>query len=1286
MRITRNTFERLRNTDLDHSKIQPNQYVEAHNVEASGTGSYFALRNIRGTQEVQTIISSAASGTEVLGAFRVKFTIGGSQKSSIAIITLVSTTLKIWAYDCEGDALYELYEQTVGVDYAANDRVIDAVNFPENGTDIIYFTDNYHEIRQIKCEIPSPYSANFLTSYDLSLTKGGANGTISLTSVGTGGSLFSGTYQFAYRGVDPTSKRFTKWSTLTSPVHVYSDDNGFTTVHSGIGLPTDRKITLSIAPAFDELTHFDYVQLAVVENIFPTAPITASLLEITEISGSTLSFDYKANTRIGTTPLTDITIDLSQIQHVKTLNIKDNRLFAGNVQYTELDFDNGDPEITSGSITSQSSSDSGDSFSDDEFASRYVGHFRDEVYRFGIVYSDEKGNKSPVKPLDLSGVTGNAISSGLTDMKFPARSSSNSYTIFSSLGRTKSLGLQLNGLVNHPSWARSFEIVRVKRKKNILFQTPVIPMSSVYGLGALYNYPTEYTPVRQGEITVADAQPQTSGRVLVPKNLFWPEQRSVVKSPISGFVNSIYYNQGECYLAPSGNTEGYQFSMIFPSDTMYSENAYSFTGAEKLDVVDYALLRVNVINKNQSGKSPAVSTGDDINTSVSGNFYALEDGQYYFNSNFVAKSIDSDYRNIPIVDSETFDNFGESAAVGGNSVMDYDSLQTQSVDWGFKPTIQKCAVVKLGNFVADICNQAMAFANGGFNAYSAGAEIVTGGGLTYESVLTNRYVNEYSGYNANKYVNAIAIANVTLGLGDDRYGDINAYHEYISTGAKYTFSELEVEALESGDSVSVNITVFGGDCFVGPQLFKITDSSYSVVSQSGLAASSPNIDTQISKWGKVFIGNLGGTDSYVLRQPVAVESAAQFVQVVVESEYNAEVREADVAYGINSTASGIPIYNVDTKEAMRTPLTYRYNKNLNQQNDQKVFVPKPQFSFEQNYFGARIAYSDVKIYNTDTVGFDTFRVGNIYDLEEKNYNITKLALSGDDLIAVQERGILYLPIGSQLLEQSDAGTIAVRTGDVVGSPIVLDSERGSQHLRSVVETGGVIYLVDNLNKSVYAISGKQVQPISDLDNDSAFREMLNSRIAEKNLFGIYDPIKKEYWLVDNASHKCHIFSEKYQGWVGEYDFTADSKLFAGVATNQKLYLIGKNENLVVAEMYAGTVNQLFGEEVVPSVTVVCNPDEPVAKTFDNVLISATERLDTMDITVQREVEKGHQTVSGMDIDVPSVEGSYRIKTLRDADGARLRGLRALITIKFKAVQSAIREIATKYRLSSRVPF
>src|SRR5690606_25337791 len=101
---------------------------------------------------------------------------------------------------------------------------------------------------------------------------------------------------------------------------------------------------------------------------------------------------------------------------VKTLNVKDNRLIAGNVHYTDLEFDNGTPEIASGTIISDATT-GVDSFSDDEFASNRKGYWRGEVYRFGVVYTDEFGNKSPVIPLDLSGVTDNAISGSLTDLK-----------------------------------------------------------------------------------------------------------------------------------------------------------------------------------------------------------------------------------------------------------------------------------------------------------------------------------------------------------------------------------------------------------------------------------------------------------------------------------------------------------------------------------------------------------------------------------------------------------------------------------------------------------------------------------------------------------------------------------------------------------------------------------------------------------------------------------------------------------------------------------------------------
>jgi hypothetical protein len=1283
-RITRNTFERLRNTDADKSKLNPNQYIEAHNIEVSGEGSYFAVRNINGTTTVQAIIADVVAGVEVPGVKPARFLIGGEYYNCLVFFSYIIADLafKIWCYDIENDDVYELYEEAVDADFDTDDRVIDVINFPENGTDILYFTDNYHEPRQLKCEIPASYSANFLTKYDLSLLKKGANGTIFRTGVNPGGSLLSGTYQFTYRMVDPVNKKFTKWSTLTSPFHVYSASNSDDPVYSGIGLPTSRKIDLLITPSFEETDNFNYLQLAVLENISVVPAQTLSLLGIEEISGVNLTYAYKANTRIGTIPLTDITVDLAQIERVKTINVKDSRLFGGNVNYTALEFDNGDPEITSGSISRVTSG--RDCYSVDSFSCSNIGYFRGEVYRFGIVYSDEYGNKSPVKHLDLSGVTDNDITSGLTDMKFPSRSTDNLYTIFNASDQIRALGLTLSGIVNHPSWARSFEIVRVKRKKNILFQTPVIPMTSVYGVGALGLYPTEAT-VGHGDRQVnADAQPQTPGRVLVPKNLLRPEQRSIVKKNTAGSVSGTYWEIGECYYQYSGDTEGYQFSMLFPPDTMYSETPYQFTGSEKLDVVDYVLMKANIVDKDAT-KTPTVVSGEDINTNISGNLYGLQDEQYYFHSTWNGKAIDSDLRNIPIVDSETFTTFGQPASVGGNSVMDYDALQTQGVDFGFKPTVQKCAVVKLANYAPDIIEIGGTFSAGTLNPYSPGAEVVAGAGVRYETTLSNKLINEYSNYSVGKYVGAISVANVVIGLGDDRYGDADTSHEFISTGAKYTFTESEVESLIAGDPVSVDINVFGGDCFVGPHLFKVTDSHYSITANNTNANGS-DIHTEIAKWSKVFTVDPNFlVPSYVIRMPVALEGAAQFVQVVLESEYNGEVREQDIVNAVDDE-SGIPIYNVDTKEAMRTPLTYNYNRNLSQQNDQKIFVPKPQYSFEQNYFGARVVYSDIKIYNSDAVGFDVFRVGDLHDLEEKNGNITKLALSGDDLIAIQERGIIYLPTGSQQIEQSDSGTLAVRSGDVIGKPIVIDSERGSQHLRSIIETGGTIYIADNRNKAIYSITGRDFQIISDLDNDSSFREMLNAEIPEKNLFGVYDPIRKEYWIVDNESHVCHIFNEKYKGWVGEYDFTSASKLFAGASTNQKLYLIGKNDDLVVAEMYTGTVNQLFGESVTPSITVVCNPDEPVAKTFDNLLISSNQRLDEIDVVVERETELGNQTVSGMNIDTSPVEGSYRIKTLRDASGSRLRGLRALMTIKFKAVKSTLREIATKYRHSARTPW
>lgn len=1215
------------------------------------------------------------TGTDVIGVFKCKFEISDENKESLFVVGIVGDLLKYWAYDITGDTLYELYEQEVEGDYTVDAIEVDVRNYPENGVDHLYITDNYHEVRQLTCSIPSPYVANYLTDYDLSLLRKGANGLIDAV-VEDGGSLFSGTYQASYRMVDPVNRKFTKWSTLCNPVHVYKGngaDNELT--HSGIGLTTDRFITFDITPSTAETDHFDYIQLAIVENILPTPQTTASLQDIIPVDGAQTEFQYKANTKIGTIPLTDITVDLAQIETVKTIAVKENRLFGGNISYVNLEADNGTPQITSGLVLKTTDNIIGDpviSFGDDNFSSIRKGYFRDEVYRFGIVYSDENGNNSPVFPLDLSAITDNTITSGLTDMKFPSRSYNNDYSILSNTGTGQviSLGLGLRDVINHPSWAVKATIVRQKRKKDIQFQTPVIPMVKVYGVGAIDRYPTRIIAGTSTETDVPGATPQTAGYVLAPRNFFWPELREIRKRPATTGTGGNYENQAETEIA---RVATYEFAQIFPQPNMYGDTPFVPTGGETLEWVDYALLKASY----ESFSDGSQPEGDKYKTNITGNFHALSDNQYFFDNAWVGKALN---QSSPITDYEYFDNFGVSASVAGVSAMDYDALQTKGISfWQTPPTIQRSAVIKI-NEQTDLNYgstplSARTFAAATLNLVGGvgSPPITSASALAYDSsiAILPRYIVEAGSFvNGSSYTSAIGIANVRTGLGDDRYGDPNSFGEYFSTGAEHTFSEAEQATLRAGGTVNVDFNVWGGDCFISSNLFKVTDSWHSVINQSkGNGVTQDTGEVLDEKWGAHYRIN---NDSCNMSLTVPLEGVSQYVQVFLESEYNGQVRDFD---SIQPTTSGInPIYLNDTKESIRTPLSYKYNINLNKENDQKIYVSKQQFSFEQHEYPARIVYSDIKIYNSDQIGFDIIRVGNAYDLEESRYGITKLAVASDRLYAIQEQGIVYIPTGERQIETSTGGTLAVNSGDVIGRVVIMDTIRGSQHLRGCIETGGSIYIPDNFNKGVYVISGGNLIDITK-DNETEFRAEFATTHLPNSVVGAYDPVKKEFLLT--IGNKTQIWNEK-GAWVGDFEFGFQG----GVYNNGSLFLLGNDS---ITTMYTGAVNTAFGSILAPRVVFCINPDDDIAKTFDNIMVGASDRLSSISFVIPRETSLGNQTAS-TSLDSTSIEGNYRIKIPRDSVGARLRGPRMLTTVTWKDVQSVLRNVFSYYRLSSKTPW
>lgn len=1287
-KLTLNTFSRGRNSDVDQALIQPDQYLSAKNVELTADGSFFSLKNIKGTTQTSSLLSD---DNDILAVKESNYIIDGVSYPCITVFAAsLADGFRIIVYNTANTNTYVLFTEPVGSDYFTDDRNVDVVNYPENGLDVLYFTDNYHEPRFLRCEINS-YTPNFLNAFQISLGRKGSTGRVVFNSISaTGGSLLTGTYQFAYRMVNPTSKKFTKWSSLTNPVHVYDKSNGNEVVNAGIGLLSTRKINLTVDPSELELANFEYYQLAVVENIGPGLPTTADLLDVKPVSGG-LTYEYKSNASTGTIDLQDITVDLAQIRTINTLNVKQNRLFGGNIRYEMMPFDGvGTPRINS-AIYNILDLGSPDAYSADATSSQYVGYFRDEVYRFGVVYTDENGNKSNVYPLSIGSLlSGNPISAGVPDVKFPARSASINYTLQTGSGNIRALGLTLQGLQGHPTWAASVEVVRLPRKKRILFQTPVIPMSQIFGTGSLQQYPSKYGSWSGSstfpQVDDPNAQPMTAGSTFVPKNMFWPDFRTTEKvtTPTGSGISGVI--KGEVRMIRGGGNGGTPYAMIFPQANMYGAiEPFVYTGNEKIDGVDYALLKCDFRQYSTAPNVPSVGAapvGDYLDQSAIGVFHAIGDAQYFYNSTQGGKSIHSSHRNIEITDYEYFDNGDAAKSVGGNFVYDYEALQTKNTSWGYEPTSQRSAVIKVqaNTFRDPTAVGGLTFKEGNLNNANGGAYVFGSAGMQYPANVRNDWFPSYAGFsNSNSNVGAVLIANMVNNMGDDRYGDLFSQGEYISTGSKYTFSDSERATLKAGGNIMINLNVWGGDCYINYHTFKVEDSAYLIVNQNKYSGQNLNRGQNTIKYNRAYTwGSTGTGEDHTLSMPVAYKNAAQFVQVLMESEFNGGVR--DIQSFPYTTAFPVPRVwgNSVDEPSLRTPLSYQFNNNLTQQNSQKIYFPKLQYSFEQDVFKARVVYTDQKIYNSDQAGFDVFRALSFYDLQESLGGITKLALSQDELYAIQESGVCYLPIDANQLEQTTGEMLQVRSGDVIGRPIIIDTKRGGQHLRGILETGALVFIPDNNSRSIYALNGRELLIITQ-DNESIFRSLFEDKIAGKDIVSIYDPIRRQIWLTIERENP-QIYNVATGGWIGFHEFEG---LQAGVFTNSNLFLFNNS----VHTMYTNPLTSLFGIEREPEVTFVINPDEPMSKTFDNFALSASQRVDEINVVVEREDVLGNQTIPPIPMDNLSIEGTWRVATPRDGVGARLRGLRAITSIKwFSNIQSTVRALYTKYRLSPRRPF
>lgn len=1396
--IHKNTFDGGLNTDLAPAIINQNQYIDANNVTLIGSGQFLALQNVRGTLKIKDL-NATTNTTTILRAVPCKYKVGTSEGlDGITIFSHeedpvgTSNLFKISAYVFSTDTLYNIYSETVGDDYlvtasaelgGSNERVIDGALYPENNLDIIYFTDFYNRPRKLRCEIPVAYAGSaFLTADDLELLRKPALGKLVLDStngVTTGGSLLTGTYQLAYQLFNEDTNQYTGFSLLTTPIHIY---NSATNVkNAGFGMGSNKKITVDITPTEDEATYYTHFRIAVVENIGTADSINVGVTPFEALSlsgGIQQNVEITSNQQYSFTTIDDIVVDLAAIQCVKTLTIKENRLLLGNIINESLTYDNGDPTVDTTPSTGSAvliATNTTNSAESELFQSTKRGYFRDEVYRFAISYFDENGYFSSPKVLDLSGIDYNQIS-GAVDVKFPARSYSEGGVFFSIMNDDddiQNLGLSLVDITNHPSWSKGFVILRAKRKKNIMFQTPIVPMAKLAGLGAVQNYPTEYAVGSGLTITTnTDLEPMGPSSTFVPYNMFYgsPSQSPRLISVTGGVGDDAYY---------SGEAEPLQFmtsaelAMIFPSDTMYSSTPYTFTGSEAFKTVDAIICETDWDRFDSAPYNPGVGAG----TSISATFFATRDEQHFFHDGH-AKSVSTlRSSNVPISSTRNIDNYAEGGDFNGVSILDYSKVMTNGVQFGTAPNNQRGTVVgfnapilngvsapsfkglgpvtariqpnetsiaAIGSLPNTLYTNLYGFlensnadgfweierdgANGGgwnvtaspnlyqdgvgttgdYDTVTTGGTANFGGGRTVALVTDDVVVYDGfagvwrttadSDYGFRVKSNPIEICNVVKGLNDTRYGDVDTYNEFIFTGAKHIFTNSEVTNNTRAD---VSLEVWGGDCIVSPHTFKISDSTYTVINSDKYVGTGHGV-TPSTVAGNYNMVWLDIADTAVLSMPYFYKNVGQYLTVILESEYNgAIVDHTDSDYMHTDALSGVKVIGAPTEEKVRYCRPYLYNTNLNKENDQRIFVPVDALADTITKYKSRVLYSDLKIYQTDIDGFNVVRVGNTYDLPETYGALTKLAVSGDKLYALQHQGIAMLPVGERVIETTDASQLAVRSGEFLGQALYLDTQRGCQHIGTVVNNGQMLYFMDVANKAVGALAGG-LQIISGNGLSTSLRTLLASPVPERALIAAFDNTRDQYYIARKygSNRFVYVWNEGLKKWEANLEFPSLG-FGDAVSIYNKFVIIGNdttNNYSSIHEAHAGNYSQFMGTYVEPDVTFVVNPIVDIAKVYDALLINTSAPSGSMSADVLVPYLGGTRTTSIDAFSTVRGEGNYKVKIGRDTTGGtdvngdyirRMRGPYAEIKMKWgydtvttRSVPVYLSSVLTKFRPSA----
>lgn len=326
--------------------------------------------------------------------------------------------------------------------------------------------------------------------------------------------------------------------------------------------------------------------------------------------------------------------------------------------------------------------------------------------------------------------------------------------------------------------------------------------------------------------------------------------------------------------------------------------------------------------------------------------------------------------------------------------------------------------------------------------------------------------------------------------------------------------------------------------------------------------------------------------------------------------------------------------------------TQTYNTVYSSNNDIKKYFPKPSEFNTEEEFDNRVHYSQIKINGELTDSWGVFKPNDFYDVEGSYGPINALEIFNENMIFLQEKAIGYLVINpvSQIVDTSGT-SVVLGTGQTIQKHDYINTTIGTRHQNSVLKSPKGIYFIDIHTKRMYRISGEGFGSLSEVKGMSSwFQKHLKGNITTSDnpiYYGSSDgrigisagldtrfneviyTLHDKYSYTDNGGRvdvsrsDTISFNEMTDTYTSFYNFTPYLYLYDNrfMSTfNPSRY--GAVTPTLTQQCYIheyGNYGQFYGTYYDSSIKLVANPNPSQHKIFDNLHLQ-TEVTTTLDET------------------------------------------------------------------------